>query len=132
VRTVHALRAAVTVLLLLLTAAAGTATATGFLVLAEALGGLDGWGELLRDLFLTGAGLAALCAVPAVVALWLRARHPVASGTVATLMGAVAVGVCGPQAAGSGSASLVAWAGLVLMVCAVPLPAPAAGARFGA
>ena len=130
-RTLHALRAAVTVLLLLLTAACGTATATGFLVLADALGGLDGWGELIRHLLLTGAGLAALCAVPAVAALWLRARHPVASGTVATLIGAVAVGVCGPQAAGSGSASLVAWTGLVLMVCAVPLPAPAAGARFG-
>lgn len=130
-RAVQMLRAAVTVLLLLVTAACGTATATGFLVLADAVGGFDGWGDVLRDLFLTGAGLAALCAVPAVVALWLRARHPVASGTVATLVGAVAVGVCGPQAAGSGSASLVAWTGLVLMVCAVPLPAPAAGARFG-
>lgn len=130
-RTVHALRAAVTVLLLVVTAACGTVTATGFLVLADAVGGLGGWGDLVRDLFLSGAGLAALCAVPAVVALWLRARHPVASGTGATLMGAVAVGVCGPQAAGSGSAALVAWTGLVLMVCAVPLPAPAAGARFG-
>ena len=130
-RLLHPLRAAVTVLLLLLTAACGTVTAIGFLVLAQAVGGLGGWGELVRDLFVTGGGLAALCAVPAVLALWLRARHPVASGTVATLMGALAVGVCGPQAAGSGSASLVAWGGLVLMVCAVPLPAPAAGARFG-
>ena len=92
-RAVQALRAAVTVLLLLVTAACGTSTATGFLVLADAVGGFDGWGDVLRDLFLTGAGLAALCAVPAVVALWLRARHPVASGTVATLVGAVAVGV---------------------------------------
>lgn len=129
-RTVHALRATVTVLLLLVTAACGTVTATGFLVLADAVGGLEGWGELVRDLFLTGAGLAALCAVPAVAALWLRARHPVASGTVATLMGAAAVGVCGPQSAGSGSASLVAWTGLLLMVCAVPLPAAATGDRF--
>ena len=129
-RAVQALRAAVTVLLLLVTAACGTATATGFLVLADAVGGFDGWGDVLRDLFLTGAGLAALCSVPAVVALWLRARHPAASGTVATLVGAVAVGVCGPQAAGSGSASLVAWAGLLLMVCAVPLPPPGTGDRF--
>lgn len=129
-RAVQSLRAVVTVLLLLVTAACGTATATGFLVLADAVGGFDGWGDVLRDLFLTGAGLAALCAVPAVVALWLRARHPVASGTVATLVGAVAVGVCGPQAAGSGSASLVAWAGLLLMVCAVPLPPPGTGDRF--
>ena len=129
-RSVHALRAAVTILLLLVTAACGTATAAGFLVLADAVGGFDGWGALVRDLFLTGAGLAALCAVPAVVALWLRARHPVASGTVAALMGAAAVGVCGPQAGGSASASLVAWAGLLLMVCAVPLPPPGAGDRF--
>ena len=130
-RAVHALRSAATVVLLLVATACGTATATGFLVLAGAVGGFGGWGDLVRDLFLTGAGLAALCAAPAAVALWLRARHPVASGTVATLMGAVAVGVCGPQAAGSGSAALVAWAGLVLMVCAVPLPAPGAGDRFG-
>lgn len=129
-RTVHALRAAVTAVLLLVTAACGAATATGLVMLAGAMGGLDGWGELLRGLFLTGAGLAAVCAAPAVVALWLRARHPVASGTVATLMGAAAIGVCGPQAAGSGSASLVAWAGLLLMVCAVPLPA-GTGDRFG-
>lgn len=129
-RALHALRSAATVLLLLVATACGTATATGFLVLAGAVGGFDGWGDLLRDLFLTGAGLAALCAAPAAVALWLRARHPVASGTVATLMGAVAIGVCGPQAAGSGSASLVAWAGLLLMVCAVPLPPPGAGDRF--
>ena len=129
-RALHALRSAATVLLLLVATACGTATATGFLVLAGAVGGFDGWGDLLRDLLLTGAGLAALCAAPAAVALWLRARHPVASGTVATLMGAVAIGVCGPQAAGSGSASLVAWAGLLLMVCAVPLPPPGAGDRF--
>ena len=129
-RALHALRSAATVLLLLVATACGTATATGFLVLAGAVGGFDGWGDLLRDLFLTGAGLAALCAAPAAVALWLRARHPVASGTVATLMGAVAIGVCGPQAAGSGSASLVAWAGLLLMVCAVPLPPRVAGDRF--
>ena len=130
VRSVHALRAAVTVLLLLVTAACGSVTATGLLVLADAVGGFDRWGDLVRDLFLTGAGLAALCAVPSVVALWLRARHPVASGTVATLMGAVAIGVCGPEAAGSGSASLVAWAGLLLMVCAVPVPPPGPGDRF--
>ena len=59
VRSVHALRAAVTVLLLLVTAACGSVTATGLLVLADAVGGFDRWGDLVRDLFLTGSGARA-------------------------------------------------------------------------
>jgi len=130
VRAVRTVRDTVTILLLVATAAFGMFAATGFLMVVVTLGGAGGWADLLRDLALQGAGISALCAAPAVAALWLRARRPVASGTVAALVGATAVCVCGPQAAGSGSASLVAWAGLLLMVCAVPLPPPGAGDRF--
>lgn len=129
-RTVRTLRVVVTVLVLAATAAFGMFTATGFLTLAVAVGGSGGWDALLRDMALQGAGFSALCVAPAVAALWLRARRPVASGTIAALVGAMAVCVCGPHADGSTSSALVAWAGLLLMVCAVPLPSPGTGDRF--
>ena len=131
-QTFHGLarvRALVSLLLLVGLGACGAFAATFVVIVAVVVdgigGGLDG---LVRDLLLTVAGALALSVVPVVVALWLRPRRPVASGVVASLAGATLLAVCGPQAHGLDTAAVLAWAGLLLVVCALPLPE---GARFG-
>lgn len=123
-------RDAVAVLLLAVLAGAGMIAATGFLVLASVFGSGDGWGDLIRSIALTAAGFAGVAVVPAVVALWLRTTHPVASGALATGIGVVALALSGPRAAESGTAMLIALGGLLLVVCAVPLPPAEAGDTF--
>lgn len=116
-------RDTVTVLLLVALAAAGSFVATGFLMIAAVLGDADSWDDLFRSMALTAGGFAVLAVVPAVVALWLRRSAPVVSGVVATFVGALAVCLFGPHASGSGAAFLVSAGGLLLVACAVPLPA---------
>ncbi len=124
------LRRAVTVLLLLLLAGGGMFVLTGTLLVLAVLGGPDGWAGLVSDLALTVGGFAVAAVVPAVGALALLPRHPVAAGTVAAFVGALAVCLCGPHAGQSQSALLVAFGGLLLVVCAVPLPPPRTRDRF--
>ncbi len=126
------LRATVATLLLLAAAGVGMFVLTVSLMLAAAVGDLGGWGELVRNGMVTLAGFAGLAVVPSVVALWLRPRQPVASGVVATGIGALAVCLCGPHAGGDGGAMLVALGGLLLVLCAVPIRPQDAGDTFGA
>jgi hypothetical protein len=132
VNALLAVRAVVANLLLLAVAGFGMLVATASLMLAVAVGDLDGWGDLVRDGMFTVAGFAGLAVVPALVALWLRPRQPVASGVVATGVGALAVCLCGPHADGGGGAMVAALGGLLLVACAVPLGPSRAGDRFGA
>ena len=127
-----AVRDTVANLLLLAVAGFGMLVASGSLMVAAVLGGLDGWGDLVRDGLFTLAGFAGLAVVPALVALWLRPRQPVASGVVATGVGALAVCLCGPHAGEGGGAMVAALGGLLLVACAVPLAPRRADDRFGA
>jgi hypothetical protein len=129
---VTALRATVATLLLMAVAGCGMFVVTGALMLAAVFADLGGWGDLVRDGLFTLAGFAGLAVVPAVLALWLRPLRPVASGAVATGVGALAVCLCGPHAAEGGGATVVALGGLLLVLCAVPIPPRETGDTFGA
>ena len=129
---VNRLRGAVATWVLVLFAAAGMWVAVSALLFGALLGsvGIGGLGDLVHAIAFTVAGWAVLAALPAVAALWLRPSHPVASGVVASLVGAVTLGLVGPQANGSGAATALALGGFLLLVCAVPAPGRTAADRF--
>ena len=128
----HRLRTAVATLLLVLVAAAGAWVAVSALLFGALLGsfGVDAVDDLVRAIVLTVAGGAMLVALVAVLALWLRGSHPVASGVVASVAGVLALGIAGPQADGSDPATALALGGFLLVVCAVPVPGRPAADRF--
>ena len=125
-------RSALMVVILGVAAAAGMAVFVGALLMAVTFASDAGeWSDLVTGIGLWAAGYASLVWMPAVVALYLRLRRPAAAGTIAALLGALAVCVAGPSATDSGWLLAVTLGGLLLVFCSVPLPAPAEDARFG-
>jgi hypothetical protein len=106
-------------------AAASTCWCTVALLVAVVVAdGTDSsWLAAVSSLALSAAGLGAAVAVPAVLSLVLRARHPVASGLLATLLGGAIALAAGTGGLGSEAALVCALVGVGLVVSSVPLPA---------
>jgi hypothetical protein len=122
------LRAAVSLVLLGVLASAGLCCAAVMALVGLAFGSGDSgtWFEGIRSLAFTVAGSAALAALPAVLAIWLRVHHPVASGLLATLVGGTCVLAAGQSFGESSGSTIATLGGLALVVSSVPLPSPSA------
>jgi hypothetical protein len=121
---VTTLRGRLATLLLVGYAVAGVWVVVGALVLAAALSGLGGPGDLLADLLTWAAVLVGVLAVLPGVALAVRVRNRRAGDVVATLYGALVVALTAGQVREDTMFLVPHLAGLVLVVCAFPWEEP--------
>lgn len=119
------LRSTVSLVLLGLVAAASTSFCAVALLVAMVFSsdGGSSWAGALGSLALSAAGMGALVAVPAVLALLLRQRHPVASGLLTALLGGAITLAAGTGGIGSAAALWTALVGAGLVVTSLPMPA---------
>jgi hypothetical protein len=121
---VTGLRGRVATLLLVGFAVAGVWLVVGALVLAAAVSGLGGLGDLLADLLTVTAIIVGVLAVLPGVALAVRVRNRRAGDVVATLYGALVVALTAGQVREDTMFLVPHLAGLVLVLCAFPLEEP--------
>jgi hypothetical protein len=122
---VNRLRSTTSLVLLGLVAAASTSFCTIALLVAAVLsdGAESSWTAVLASMALSASVLAAVVAAPAVLALALRRRYPVASGLLASLLGGALTLAVGAGGIGSTQELWCALVGVGLVVTSLPVPA---------